>query len=198
MHRRADEPPPADRPRSPRPPSRRDIAGPADRARNLQNNIRPARGRSRTTCHRPKCSGGSLRSWGNGDLCLFHTDPRRELHSPGLEGGPFFGPIEKDGRCLEQVSSEKSVAPSGYLATSTRLVTPRYEAEIGADCRGRSEAGRVVDRMAERQGGHHSDTRNRIRRRVVSSDFANRRTRRRIYSAAGRYAHESTGAAQSR
>jgi len=37
----------------------------------------------------------------NCDLCLFHTDPLRELHSPGLEGRPFFGPIEKDGRCLE-------------------------------------------------------------------------------------------------
>lgn len=36
----------------------------------------------------------------NGDLCLFHTDPLRD--SPGLEGTPFLGPIEKDGRCLKQ------------------------------------------------------------------------------------------------
>ena len=37
----------------------------------------------------------------NCDLCLFHANALRELHSPGLEGRPFFGPIEKDGRCLE-------------------------------------------------------------------------------------------------
>jgi hypothetical protein len=48
---------------------------------------------------------------GNGDLRLFHTYSLCELHSPGLEGGPFFGPIKQNGRRLEQVSSEKSVSP---------------------------------------------------------------------------------------
>jgi hypothetical protein len=90
---------------------------------------------------------------GNGDLRLLHTYPLCELHSPGLKGGPFFGPIKQNGRRLEQVSSEKPVAPSRYLTSYVsfpRLVAPRGKAEIGADCRGRSEAGRVINRMAER------------------------------------------------
>ena len=90
---------------------------------------------------------------GNGDLRLLHTYPLCELHSPDLEGGPFFGPIKQNGRRLEQVSSEKPVAPSRYLASYVsfpRLIAPRCKAEIGADCRGRSEAGWIIDRMAER------------------------------------------------
>ena len=90
---------------------------------------------------------------GNSDLRLLHTYPLCELHSPDLEGGSFFGPIKQDSRRLEQVGSEKTVAPSRYLATRigfSRLVSPRRKAEIGADRRGRSEAGRIIDRMAER------------------------------------------------
>ena len=92
---------------------------------------------------------------GDGDLCLLHADPLRELHSPGLEGRPFFCSIKKDGRGLEQVSSEKPVAPSRYLATGVSfagLVAPRRKAEVGADGRGRSEARGIIDRVAERQG----------------------------------------------
>lgn len=48
---------------------------------------------------------------GNGDLCLLHTDPLCEFHSPDFEGRPFFGPIKQNGRGLEQVGSEKTVPP---------------------------------------------------------------------------------------
>lgn len=54
-----------------RPPSQRDIAGPADRARNLQIKAGPARGPSQTTCRRRKCSGGSQRYCAQWRRCLF-------------------------------------------------------------------------------------------------------------------------------
>jgi hypothetical protein len=90
---------------------------------------------------------------GNGDLCLLHTDPLCEFHSPDFEGRPFL--IKQNGRRLEQVGSEKTVSPLRYLAPGvgfSRLVSPRRKAELGADRRGQPEAGRIVDRVAEREG----------------------------------------------
>jgi hypothetical protein len=69
----------------------------------------------------------------NGDLRFLYADSLRELHSPGLKGGPFLRPIKQNGRRFEQVASEKPVAPSRYRATGVsfaRLVAPRGKAQI--------------------------------------------------------------------
>jgi pimeloyl-ACP methyl ester carboxylesterase len=134
---------------------------------------------------------------GNGDLRLFHTYSLCELHSPGLEGGPFFGPIKQNGRRLEQVSSEKPVAPSRYLATCVsfpRLIAPRCKAEIGADCRDRSEAGRVIDRIRNVRAVTTPTPGTVIRRRVVSSDFAKRRTSSHSYRHTATYSGTTASA----
>ena len=72
----------------------------------------------------------------DGDLRLLHANPLCKLHPPGLEGGPFLGPIKQNGRRLEQVGAEKPVAPSRYLAAGVsfpRLFAPRRNAKICAD-----------------------------------------------------------------
>ncbi len=100
----------------------------------------------------------------NGDLCLPHADPLCELHAPSLEGRPFLCSIKQDCRGLEQAGSEKPVAPSRYLTIGISfagLIPPRCEAQIGTDCRGRSKARRVIDRMTEREDRHDADTQNR-------------------------------------
>ena len=69
-------------------------------------------------------------------FAFLRADLLRELHSPGLKRRPFLRPIKQNGRRLEQVASEKPVAPSRYLATGVsfaRLVAPRGKAQIGAD-----------------------------------------------------------------
>lgn len=72
--------------------------------------------------------------------------------------------MKQNGRCLEKVSPEKTVAPSGYLAIDVsfaRLAAPRRKTQIGADAGCRSEARWIIDCMAERQGCHNADARNR-------------------------------------
>ena len=96
----------ADSTRSSQLPSQRDIADPADRVRNLQNEL----GRLRAPIERRAVDPDAVEDHRDlprdGDLRLFHSDPFCKLHSPGFEGGPFFGPIKQNGRGFEQISPE--------------------------------------------------------------------------------------------
>ncbi|MEY9697582.1 hypothetical protein ABIE71_000325 [Bradyrhizobium diazoefficiens] len=113
---------------------------------------------------------------GDGDLCLSRANPLGKLHSRDLERRPFLRPMKQNGRRLEKVRPEKTVAPSGYLAIDVsfvRLASSRCKAQIGADAGCRSEARWIIDRMAERDVVTTLTPETVIRRRVVSSDFAN-------------------------
>lgn len=84
----------------------------------LGDKVRPARGPNRTTCHRYRCSGESQQLLPAMATFAFFTPTRFASFTPqALREDHFFGSIEKDGHYLEQLGSQKPVAPSGYLAT---------------------------------------------------------------------------------
>ena len=102
MQRSVDKPPPADSSRSSQPPSQRDIASSADRARNHRSPIKLSSvGPTRTKYRRPRYNGGSLQSsWRFSAACACrastHTTERptrRSSCQSQLDIAPVSKPI---------------------------------------------------------------------------------------------------------
>lgn len=115
------------------PPSQRDIASPADRARNCE--IRSGRLPLERRAVDPDAAESHGDPPGNGGLRLLRSDPLCELHSRGLEGGPFLGPIKQNGCRLEQVvrrsrSSRRDILPFMSVSPEDRLERRDHNQEL--------------------------------------------------------------------
>src|SRR4051794_39911308 len=85
-------------------------------------------------------------------LRLLSPDPHHKSDPPSFESRPALGSMQQHTRGLEQIGSEQPIAPLRYAAVKVQLAglfSTRRETEIGADALGRSEAGGIVDGVAE-------------------------------------------------
>ena len=98
----------------------------------------------------------------HGDLRLLRADALGEPEAPCLEGAPSFRPMQEYGGSFEEIGSQQSVAPARDPAIAVSLaglLASWRQAEIGADFRGTTKAGRVIDSVAEGQGRDDADAR---------------------------------------